>query len=97
MNDYLLLMHADATSNTTADQWQPYIASLREAGAFVGGSSFGAREPTRKNGITGTIGASLAGYIHVRAANIGAAKALVPGNPDYESGATVEVVELIRD
>lgn len=43
MNDYIFFMHDDVPNERLRrdDEWTVYLAKLREAGAFQGGSSIG--------------------------------------------------------
>jgi hypothetical protein len=99
MNDYILLMHKDVpeAGRGRSHEWHTYLARLREAAAFQGGSSIGdglcVRKGTAAPPITGQIG----GYIRIRAVDLEAARALIAGNPVYEAGGTVEIRELPKD
>ncbi|HEY8949824.1 MAG TPA: YciI family protein [Rhizomicrobium sp.] len=87
-------MHNDVA--TSGGDWESYLRSLRERGAFDGGSSIGAGAAFRKSGgaeITETLG----GYIRVRAESLEAARECLNGNPVYEAGGTVEIRELPRN
>ena len=99
MNDYILLMHDDvpADRRPAGDGWPAYIARLRAAGAFQGGSSLGGGVCVRQDSASPPITGHLAGFIRIRAADLDAACALVAGNPVFEAGGTVEVRELPRD
>jgi len=98
MNDYLLLMHDDAPGGASRPEaeWEAYLAKLRAADAFEGGSAIGwgvcLSKGPRPVGITG----HLAGYIRIRARDLSTARKLVAGNPVYEAGGTVEIRELPR-
>jgi hypothetical protein len=100
MHDYLLLMHNDVPADAITpdgDAWNRYMAALRLAGAFDGGSAIGSGVCLNKSGRAPAIAAHLTGYMRVQAESFEAACALVTGNPDYEAGGTVEVRELPRD
>lgn len=94
MNDYILLMHKDATAPVSDDAWGPYFERLRALGAFEGGSAIGGGVAVRKHLAPAALTAQLGGFIRVTAVSLEAAKALVAGNPVYEAGGTVEVREL---
>jgi hypothetical protein len=96
LNDYILLMHADAQTTPPAEMWAAYFSALRAAGAFQGGSSIGAGETLRKDGVTVPVTSHLGGYIRIQAVDLAAAKALVAGNPVFECGGTVEIRALPR-
>ena len=97
MNDYILLMHSDATEAETDAQWESYFAKLREQGVFQGGSAIGRGEVLRKAGQPNPLSDHLVGFIRVKAQNLVHAKSLVEGNPVFENGGSVEVRELPTD
>jgi len=97
MNEYLLLMHADAQAAADpAHTWPAYFARLQAADAFEGGSAIGSGRCVSKSGKAVDVSRHLTGYIRVRAASLDAAQALLAGNPVYEAGGTVEIRELPR-
>ena len=93
MADYIFLMHDDAAGGSGLD-WEPYISRLREHGVFQGGSSIGAGACERKAGAVPAPTAHITGFIRVTAEDLEHAKALLKGNPVYESGGTVEIRDL---
>jgi hypothetical protein len=95
MAEYLFLMRDDATTDET-DSWDDYIRKLSEAGAFEGGSAVGTGVCMRKRGATPPLTEGLVGYMRVTAPSIAAAQSLVPGNPHFEAGGTIEIRELPR-
>ena len=100
MNDYILLMHSDATDHAAADDgdaWGAYIAMLRASGQFDGGSSIGAGECVQKNQPGRPADRQLTGFIRVRATSLADARRFLIGNPVYEAGGTVEIRELPKD
>ncbi|HAH11476.1 MAG TPA: hypothetical protein DCL54_18605 [Alphaproteobacteria bacterium] len=90
MPDFLLLMHDDLTSPEETAAWGPYLAELRKAGVFEGGSSIGKGDSVRKSGAVAPP-AAIVGFVRITAPSLEAAKALVAGNPVYEAGGTVEI------
>jgi hypothetical protein len=94
--DFIVFMHNDAPDRTTGD-WGAYLAGLRAAGVFEGGSAIGAGECMRKTGTPAPLAEQLDGYIRVTAPSLAAARTLIEGNPAYEAGATIEIRELPRD
>ena len=100
MNEYLLLMHTDATDTAIAHdatRWMQYLESLRASGQFDGGSAIGAGVLCRKGSPDAPAPGGMDGYIRVRAASLAAAQAFLDGNPVYDGGGTVEVRELPRE
>ncbi len=97
MKDYLLLMHDDAPPDgggDDANDWVSWIAALDARGCFVGGSEIGKAICVRKIGKPGQPALHLVGYVKVSAESLEAACLLLPGNPAWEAGATIEVREL---
>ncbi len=99
MNDYIFFMHDDTPRDgrDRSAEWGACFAKLREAGAFQGGSAIGDGVCASKAATVPGITRHLSGYIRVRAADLAQARALVSGNPVFESGGTVEIRELPRD
>ena len=100
MNDYIFLMHNDVDSEHSSGSdaaWSQYIAVLRAAGRFGGGSSIGHGICVRKNGTASEITTKLGGYITVQAESLEEAKKLLVGNPVFEAGGTVEIRDLPRE
>jgi hypothetical protein len=92
--DYIFFMNDDA--NGAEGDWEPYLARLRSRGFFEGGSAIGNGVCVRKSGAVPALTAHLTGYVRVRADNVDHAKAMLAGNPHFESGGTVEIRELPR-
>lgn len=92
MADYLLLMHNDATRDP--GPWDSYLAMLTDKNALAGGSAIGPGSVLRKSGTPATGCETLVGFVRVNAPDLAAAEALVPGNPVYEAGGTVEIRSL---
>ena len=95
MNEYLLLMHGGTSAEPEA--WAVYIAGLRSAGCFLGGSSIGGGICVTRSGPPPDLTRHLVGYLKIRAADLAEATALLAGNPVYDAGGTVEIRELPRD
>jgi hypothetical protein len=95
MPEYILFMHNDVVADDQ-DAWESYLRTLRQSGAFEGGSEIGEGICVRKAGAPPPITEHLAGYIRVTAATIDHAKSLLAGNPHFEAGGTVEIRELPR-
>lgn len=96
-NEYLVLMHDDVPpGGAEGAAWEGYLTKLHASGAFEGGSSIGRGVCVRKHGDPhAPLGVT--GFLRVRAESLEAALRFVDGNPDFESGGTVEVRELLRD
>ena len=97
MHDYILFMHDDVPpSADRRREWDAYLATLRAAGAFQGGSAIGGGVCASKRGST-PLTAHLSGFIRIQAADLTHARELVNGNPVFEAGGTVEIRELPKD
>ena len=100
MNEYLLLMHADAPDSAHAEsgeRWGQYLQVLRASGRFDGGSSIGDGALCRKGLALVAVSGQLSGFLRVRAENLEHARDFLVGNPVFEAGGTVEVRALLRD
>ncbi|MGV3681843.1 MAG: YciI family protein [Acidovorax sp.] len=99
MNEYILLMHEDASDRAASndpEQWDRYLGWLRSTGQFDGGSEIGAGQRCRKGQPGEPAARNIGGFIRVRAASLDDARQFLAGNPVYEAGGTVEVRELPR-
>ena len=96
MREYIFLHHSDGAEDSEP-HWEGYLSGLKASGRFDGGSSIGDGECVRKSGMAPPISGQIGGYIRVRARDLEDAKTLLPGNPVYESGGTVEIRELPKD
>jgi hypothetical protein len=94
MPDYIFFMHDDAVADRNA--WGPYLDRLRQGGFLQGGSAIGGGACLRKSGTPAHITSHLTGFIRVSAGSLDEAKSLLPGNPLFEAGGTVEIRELPR-
>jgi hypothetical protein len=97
MKDFIFLMHDDATAPVKVGAWPGYFLRLRAAGAFQGGSAIGSGVCVRKEGAAPATSDHLGGYLRIEAADLDAARALLPGNPVFEAGGTIEIRELPRE
>ncbi len=94
MADFILLMHALPKDAAAEVDWRPYIARLQASGHLRGGSAMGGGACFNKDGRVAGVTSHLTGFVRVEADSLGAAAALLPGNPVYEAGGTVEIREL---
>ena len=94
MREYLFLMHDDSVAAEAP--WEPYLRKLKASGAFVGGSVIGDGVCARKTAAPAPLTPHLVGFIRVNADSLAAARSLLPGNPVFEAGGTVEIRELPR-
>jgi len=93
MPDFIFLHHDDASGDGGLD-WDPYLSRLREAGVFQGGSAIGDGACVKKSGVAPEPTAHISGFVHVTARDFEHARSLLPGNPVFEAGGTVEIREL---
>jgi hypothetical protein len=97
MQDYILLMHDDASDTSRADTdaaWGRYLETLTKSGRFLGGSAMGGGQCFTRSGVAKEITANITGYIHVQADSMDDARKFLEGNPVFEAGGTVEIREL---
>lgn len=100
MNEYILLMHNDATDCAAAqssEKWGAYLEMLRQSGQFDGGSSIGQGQTFRQGQAARVAALDLTGFIRVRAQSLEEAQRFLTGNPVYEADGTVQVRELPKE
>jgi hypothetical protein len=91
MADFMMVMMGTAS----VGDWETYIGTLIESGKFRGGSSLGRGVSVCKDKIDGEC--TITGYIRFVAEDLEEAKLLLAGNPLYEAGGCVELLEEIPD
>lgn len=91
MAQYVMIMMGSASSG----DWDTYIGKLIESGGFRGGSSLGRGARICRGRGDGEC--SITGYIRLEAADLAEARQLIEGNPLYEAGGTIELLEEIPD
>jgi hypothetical protein len=96
MSDYILFMHNDGSNESTSLDWTPYLARLRSAEVFQGGSAIGAGKCVRRSGPVPKISERIVGFIRIEARDLDHVRELLIGNPVFEAGGTVEIRELPR-
>jgi len=94
MPSYIFFMHDDVLDQGA--DWEPYLTKLKANGSFEGGSAIGDGVCVRKRNELPPLTSHLAGYIRVKADDLGHAKSLLAENPHFEAGGTVEIRELPR-
>ena len=96
MPDYLMLMHNDPIRSASLRDWEIYVEALVRTGKFRRGSAIDSGVCRRKSGASPPITARIGSYIRVEADSLAEVEALLPGNPVYENGGTVEIRELAK-
>jgi hypothetical protein len=97
MADFLFLMHNDSPRALLTEDdgaWDPYLQNLVALGCFRGGSAIGKGTCFKKAGSPVPVTERIVGFIQVSALDIDDAAKLLPGNPVFEAGGTVEIREL---
>lgn len=76
-----------------AEDWPGYIEGLIKTGKFRGGSelSNGTSQSKNENSTSCTV----TGFMRFEADSFHEITSLLPGNPVYESGGSVEVLEIV--
>ena len=97
MPDFLFLMHGDATAPEVSGDWDAYLARLGAGGYLRGGSAVGDGRCYRTKGAPASLTVGLTGFVRVVADDLAHAATLLPGNPVYAAGGTVEIRELPVD
>ena len=91
MADFMMIMIGSASTG----DWETYIGRLVDAGKLRGGSSLGRGIRMRKGKPDGK--AEITGYVRLAVKDVHEARALVAGNPLYEAGGCIEILEEIPD
>ena len=91
MADFVMVMMGSASKG----DWDTYIEKLIASGKFRGGSSLG-------KGIAAVKGSeesecTVTGYIRLAASSLDDVKELLEGNPLYEAGGRIELLEEIPE
>ncbi len=98
-----MIMKADSISDVK--DWQAYIETLTGSGKFRGGSALGNGIRARKaapdeaddQADDNRDGCIVAGFMRFEADSMAEVSALLPGNPAYEAGGEIEILELTED
>ena len=91
MPDYVMVMMGPASKG----DWDTYIEKLIASGKFRGGSSLGSGVSLHRGKADGEC--MITGFMRFSAESLEEVKALVAGNPLYEAGGRIEVLEEIPD
>jgi len=89
MAEFMMLMKGAGK----ADLWASYINTLIDSGMFRGGSELANGSCVSKTDANGEC--SVSGFMRFEADNKEQVMALMPGNPVYESGGSIEVLEIV--
>jgi len=90
MPDFMMVMKGQGAG----EEWADYISKLSESGMFRGGSALG-------NGIcvsqsNSETPCTVTGFMRFEADDIGQIRNLIAGNPVYEAGEEIEILEIIE-
>jgi len=91
MPQFVLIMMGSASNG----DWETYVDKLVGLGKLRGGSSLAKGLRISKGGVDSDCAVS--GYIRLEVADIEKAKSLLIGNPLYEAGGVVEILEEVSD
>lgn len=91
MADFMMLMKSAESDG----DWDAYIMRLRGTGMFRGGSVLGKGVCVKKGCRDGPC--IVRGFMRFEADTIDEVRALLEGNPVYEAGGEVELLELVPD
>ncbi len=95
MTEYILLIHDNTVTPSTAEEWDRFFASARQSGMFKGGSEIGRRETLGGGTVTGS-SAHIVGYMRFDTDDKGTLLELLTQHPVLVHGGTVELCELPR-
>lgn len=93
MNQYLLLIHDNETSASTAAEWAAFFAQAKATGFFSGGSEMGEKVVL---GATVPTSDHLAGYMRFDCDDRAALLDLLKSHPVVLHGGSVELCHLPR-
>lgn len=91
MADFVMLMKDPGADG----DWEAYVGRLQATGRFRGGSSLGAGVCVRKGHPDSAC--SVTGILRIEADDLEQVRALLVGNPAWEAGHPVELLEEIPD
>jgi hypothetical protein len=91
MAEFVMVMKGSAPGG----DWDTYIRKLIDSGKFRGGSSLGNGACVSKDRTDREC--SVTGYIRLTVEDLDEAKMLLAGNPVYESGGNIELLEEVQD
>lgn len=89
MAEFMMLMKGSGK----AEEWPGYIDKLISSGTFRGGSELANGSCVSKAGSSGEC--TVVGFMRFEADSKEQVLALLPGNPVYESGGEIEVLEIV--
>lgn len=93
MTQYILLIHNNVTTDTTAEEWHHFFTVAGESGLFKGGSEIGRRESIG-NMQSAVSSQHIAGYMRFDATDKQAILELLKLHPVVLHGGTVELCEM---
>jgi hypothetical protein len=93
MNEYLLLIHGNEQSATSADEWERFFDAARNSGVFRGGSEVGKREFVGDQ-VSARSSAHIVGYMRFESDDKQVILSLLELHPVVLHGGTVELCEL---
>ncbi len=89
MAEFMMLMKGSGK----AEEWAGYIDKLVSSGTFRGGSELGNGSCVSK--ASADDDCTVTGFMRFEGDSKEQVLALIPGNPVYESGGSVEVLEIV--
>lgn len=90
MAQFMMLMKGSGK----AEDWASYIDALIKTGKFRGGSELS--NGTCQSKTEKSTSCTVTGFMQFEADSAEDIIALLPGNPVYESGGSVEVLEIVK-
>jgi hypothetical protein len=94
MPEFLLIMKRGGAGGSDAD-WAAYLQKLRASPLFRGGSALGNGVALAAKQKAGPC--SVTGFLRFEAARLADVQPLLDGNPLYEGGGELELLELLVD
>lgn len=91
--EYILFIHNNTESETTATEWESFFEAARKSGLFLGGSEIANRTLIGRKDVT-DITKSIAGFMRFESDSIEAVKSLLGKHPVLIHGGTLELCEM---
>ncbi len=98
MADFMMLMLGDrqVPDDSSSEDWASYIDKLIKTGSFRGGSALGNGIAVYDKSNEGSAACTATGFMRFEAEAIDDVVALLDGNPVYEAGGKIEILEIVK-
>jgi hypothetical protein len=94
MKQYLLLIHDDAKSKASTEEWTQFFVAAKESGYFRGGSEIGERVIVGGDGVSAQPTSHIGGFMRFDADDKAKLLELLRHHPVVLRGGSVELCEM---